>query len=244
MIYGKPCEGNRWYFALIADGPKLTCNDSQTVRENDPFKLNCIVEGHPKPNLTLYKEDEEVQLPDKLTRKDGGFYKIHASINQQTVESHINISVICKSLFFFFKQIPSQSISLLCLTFVTFPSNLFKLSSSDPPSQISELEDSVVKVGSDVWLKCSSKGNPQLEYLWEYYNSSNVAEKHEDGVTYLSITNATAENMGVYTCRAKNEIGNVSKTVKLSVEGRTSIQRTFTMLCRDTCVYTKYKVLT
>lgn len=213
------------------------------MRENDPFKLNCIVEGHPKPILTLYKDDEEVQLPEKLTRKDGGFYKIHASINQQTVESHINISVICKSLFFFFKQTPSQPISLLCLDVC----NLFILSSSDPPSQISELEDSVVKVGSDVWLKCSSKGNPQLEYLWEYYNSSNVAEKHEDGVTYLSITNATAENMGVYTCRAKNEIGNVSKTVKLSVEGRTRIQSTFTMLCIETyviCLYTKYKVLT
>lgn len=80
----------------------------------------------------------------------------------------------------------------------------------------------MVNVGSDVSLKCSSKGNPQPEYLWQYYNSSNVAEKHEDGVTYLSITNATAMNMGLYTCSAKNSVGHVWKTVKLKVEGRTS----------------------
>lgn len=113
------------------------------------------------------------------------------------------------------------------------------MSPSDPPSQISELEDSVVTVGSDVSLKCSSKGNPQPEYFWEYYNSSNVAEKHEDGVTYLSITNATAKNMGLYTCRVENNIGNVSKTVKLTVEGRPSFHNTFTMLCVEANPYIK-----
>lgn len=86
------------YFVLIADAPKLTCNESQTVMENIPFTLSCIVEGFPIATLTFYKEGEEVKLQDKLRRKDGGFYTIKASNSQQTVTSQINITVICKSL--------------------------------------------------------------------------------------------------------------------------------------------------
>lgn len=96
-------------------------------------------------------------------------------------------------------------------------------------------------VGSNFSLKCSSSGNPRPEYLWNYYQTSNVDEKREDGVTHLSITNATADNMGLYTCVARNNFGNVSKTVKVTVTGRTSFQNTFTMLCIE--ANTKYKVL-
>lgn len=217
---------------MIADGPKITCRDNQSVMENVPFILSCNVTGFPRPNLTFYKDGEEVELRDKLTRKDGGFYTVIASSRQQRVNSQIKITVICKSLYSS-KFLPNQSVCC-AQTFVIFLSDLFKLSSSDPPSQISELEESVVKLGSDVSLKCSTKGNPQPEYFWEYYNSSNVAENHEDGVTYLSITNATAKNMGLYTCRAMNPIGNVAKTVKLIVEGRTSVPNIFILLCIET----------
>lgn len=96
-------------------------------------------------------------------------------------------------------------------------------------------------VGSNFSLKCSSSGNPRPEYLWNYYQTSNVDEEREDGVTYLSITNATADNMGLYTCEARNNFGNVSKTVTVTVKGRTSFQNTFTMLCVE--ANTKYKVL-
>lgn len=77
-------------------------------------------------------------------------------------------------------------------------------------------------VGDNVSLKCSSSGNPRPEYSWDYDGASNVVEKREDGVTYLSITNATAENMGFYRCDAINNLGNVSKTVKVTVKGRIS----------------------
>lgn len=84
------------YFALTADGPKLSCSDSQTVMENVPFTLSCTVQGYPKPSLTFYKEGEEVDLRDKLTRKDEGLYNISASNGQETAISQINITVICK----------------------------------------------------------------------------------------------------------------------------------------------------
>uniref|UniRef100_A0A8C3AI26 Ig-like domain-containing protein n=1 Tax=Cyclopterus lumpus TaxID=8103 RepID=A0A8C3AI26_CYCLU len=87
------------------------------------------------------------------------------------------------------------------------------------PSQIVELEDSEVDVGSTVSLKCSSAGNPQPQYSWDYYQTTNVMVENEDGVSHLHIHNATAYNMGSYTCHASNDIGNVSKTAGVTVKG-------------------------
>ncbi|XP_031168179.1 hemicentin-2-like isoform X2 [Sander lucioperca] len=88
-----------------------------------------------------------------------------------------------------------------------------------PPSQIVELEDSEVDVGSTVWLKCFSVGNPRPKYFWNYYRTANVIEENEDGVSRLHIHNATVYNMGSYTCHAWNDRGNVSKTARVTVKG-------------------------
>lgn len=90
---------------------------------------------------------------------------------------------------------------------------------SDPPSQVAELEDLEVEVGSSGWLKCSSTGNPRPQYVWNYYQTDNVMEENDDGVSRLMINNATALNTGSYTCRAWNDRGNASKTVRVHVKG-------------------------
>ncbi|XP_069571703.1 hemicentin-2 [Brachyistius frenatus] len=88
-----------------------------------------------------------------------------------------------------------------------------------PPSPIVELDDTEVDVGSTVSLKCSSTGNPRPKYSWSYYKMANVVEKNEDGVSLLVIGNATAYNMGSYTCHAWNGRGSVSKMAKVTVTG-------------------------
>lgn len=94
---------------------------------------------------------------------------------------------------------------------------------ADPPSPIVELEDSEVEIGSATWLKCTSTGNPRPKYSWNYYQTDNVMEENDDGVSRLLIHNATAANIGFYTCHAWNDRGNVSKTAKVTVKGRVSI---------------------
>uniref|UniRef100_A0A3Q3G8M9 Ig-like domain-containing protein n=1 Tax=Labrus bergylta TaxID=56723 RepID=A0A3Q3G8M9_9LABR len=94
-----------------------------------------------------------------------------------------------------------------------------------PPSQIVELEDSEVSVGSTVWLKCSSTGNPRPKYSWDYYRTDNVEVDSEDGVSRLIIHNATAFNMGLFTCHTWNDMGNVSKTARVTVKGNQSISK-------------------
>ncbi|KAG7505129.1 intercellular adhesion molecule 1 [Solea senegalensis] len=87
------------------------------------------------------------------------------------------------------------------------------------PSQILELEDSEVEIGLNVSLKCSSMGNPRSNYTWIYFEVANVMEENVDGVSLLHIHNATASNMGDYICKAWNERGAVTKTVKVTVKG-------------------------
>ncbi|XP_076000468.1 hemicentin-1 [Genypterus blacodes] len=88
-----------------------------------------------------------------------------------------------------------------------------------PPTEIVELEDTEVEAGSPLGLKCSSTGNPRPKYRWSYYRTANMSEESEDGVSVLHIDSAKAENMGVYTCYAWNERGNVYKTVAVTVTG-------------------------
>ncbi|XP_049416447.1 hemicentin-1-like [Epinephelus fuscoguttatus] len=168
---------------LILYGPELMCPSSYTALEYTSHNLTCTVEGYPKPEITWSKDGEEVDLPEKLTRRDTGQYVITASNNQSSVNFTVDINVIY------------------------------------PPSEIVELEHSEVNVGSTVWLKCSSMGNPRPTYFWNYYRTANVIEENDDGVSRLLIHNATVYNMGLYTCHAWNDKGNVSKTVKVSVKG-------------------------
>ncbi|XP_042360313.1 hemicentin-2-like [Plectropomus leopardus] len=171
---------------LVLYGPELRCQNDYTVLEDTPYSLNCTVEGYPKPEIMWTKDGEEVELPEKLTRRDSGQYLITASSGSSSVSQTVNINVIY------------------------------------PPSQIFELEDSEVDIGSDVWLKCSSMGNPRPKYSWDYYQTANVIQEDEDGVSRLLIHSATIYNMGFYTCHAWNDKGNVSKTVRVTVKGVSS----------------------
>ncbi|XP_056256732.1 hemicentin-2 [Seriola aureovittata] len=167
---------------FVLYGPELKCPSPYTTLEYVHHNFTCIVEGYPKPEITWYRDGEEVELPEILTRRDAGKYLITASNSVSIVNFTADITV------------------------------------KYPPSQIVELEDAEVEVGSNVSLKCSSMSNPRPQYIWNYYRTDNVMEENEDGVSRLLIINATAYNSGSYTCRTLNEIGEVSKTARVTVK--------------------------
>ncbi|KAK2833282.1 hypothetical protein Q5P01_017171 [Channa striata] len=164
-------------------GPELRCKSTYTVLEHAPHDITCAAEGYPKPKTTWLKHNEEVEIPQNLTRRDAGQYVIRSSNRLSSVNFTVEIIVLY------------------------------------PPSQITELEDSEVQAGFDFQLKCSTTGNPQPKYFWNYDRAANVMEENKDGVSLLLIRNATAYNMGSYTCHAWNERGNVSKAVRVTVKG-------------------------
>ncbi|KAG5279268.1 hypothetical protein AALO_G00075920 [Alosa alosa] len=99
-------------------------------------------------------------------------------------------------------------------------SHLLEIKVLYPPSRITELEDREVDlVGSEVVLKCSSYGDPRPQYRWSYHRVKNVRVNNEDGVSLLHIHGATGENIGTYTCFAFNNLGEESKSVRVTVKG-------------------------
>lgn len=81
---------------LLPDDPELFCPSVYTVLEHTPHNLTCTVEGYPKPNIIWYKDGEEVELPENLTRRDAGQYLIVAESVMATVNATVDITVVCE----------------------------------------------------------------------------------------------------------------------------------------------------
>uniref|UniRef100_A0A3Q2Y715 Ig-like domain-containing protein n=1 Tax=Hippocampus comes TaxID=109280 RepID=A0A3Q2Y715_HIPCM len=103
----------------------------------------------------------------------------------------------------------------------------------NPPSQIEELEDIEVELGSEIYLQCATRANPRPEYSWSAPTFLDVTQVNEDGVSRLLIPNVASHHTGVYTCYASNERGSVTKQVTVSVKGEThTLPRSQVSFCR------------
>ncbi|XP_056156999.1 obscurin-like protein 1a [Lampris incognitus] len=82
----------------------------------------------------------------------------------------------------------------------------------------------VAQWGTDATLKCQIGGDPRPDVVWERKNVQILSEGRymlsEDGKAYLlTITGVTPEDVGQYTCKAKNSIGETYAAASLKVEG-------------------------
>ncbi|XP_047212655.1 hemicentin-1-like [Girardinichthys multiradiatus] len=73
-------------------GPERMCPDTYTAPEHTSHNLTCS-QGFPKPQEIWYKDDEEVKLPDILTRRDAGQYWVTVSNNLTTLNFTVDIVV-------------------------------------------------------------------------------------------------------------------------------------------------------
>lgn len=73
----------------------------------------------------------------------------------------------------------------------------------------------VVREGRNVTLDCSAEGNPEPIAEWTFQSQSKTIGMRE---TSLTISKVTSDNVGKYTCTARNDLGNITRTVSLTVE--------------------------
>ncbi|MEQ2275442.1 hypothetical protein XENORESO_003412 [Xenotaenia resolanae] len=73
-------------------GPEWMCPDTYTAPEHTSHNLTCS-QGFPEPQEIWYKDEEEVKLPDILTRRDAGQYWVTVSNNLTTVNFTVDIVV-------------------------------------------------------------------------------------------------------------------------------------------------------
>lgn len=111
---------------LLPDKPELKCPSNYTALEDAPHNLSCTVEGFPKPEVMWFKDEDDVALPESLTRSDTGQYVITASNNLSSINVTVEIYVVCKlfwwkSSIFTFRLSVFLYYDLYCFTVVCRP---------------------------------------------------------------------------------------------------------------------------
>ena len=78
----------------------------------------------------------------------------------------------------------------------------------------------VVNETSTASFQCKAEGNPEPKVTWLKQNSSLLADKRvvlsRGG---LMITDVTSQDEGMYTCVARNILGEMTSSAQLSVQG-------------------------
>ncbi|XP_023200936.1 triple functional domain protein isoform X6 [Xiphophorus maculatus] len=93
-----------------------------------------------------------------------------------------------------------------------------------PPDFLVPLSDVTCDNGESVTLRCKVCGRPRATVTWRGPNESNLTNNGHVTIAYndageatLRIIGATAEDDGVYTCVATNELGSVTSSASLRV---------------------------
>lgn len=89
------------FFFFFADGPELDCPSTYTAPEFSVNNMSCTVAGFPTPVVTWYKEYDDVELPEILTRRDSGQYTIHAVNNVSSVNVTVELIVNCRYIYLY-----------------------------------------------------------------------------------------------------------------------------------------------
>ncbi|XP_035253442.1 hemicentin-1-like isoform X2 [Anguilla anguilla] len=78
----------------VGYGPIFNCSHKYEVTANERHALRCRAEGFPLPEVTWFKEDEEVELPAQMTRENEGQYILTARNAFGTANHSMEIDVL------------------------------------------------------------------------------------------------------------------------------------------------------
>ncbi|XP_051573256.1 intercellular adhesion molecule 5 isoform X2 [Myxocyprinus asiaticus] len=79
--------------------PELNCSENYQIKEKTLFKLPCLVDGSPTPDVFLYKDDKAIQLPYYPTCNDSGWHNLIASNKHGTAHHNFIIDILYAPMF-------------------------------------------------------------------------------------------------------------------------------------------------
>ncbi|KAI7807735.1 leucine-rich repeats and immunoglobulin-like domains protein 2 [Triplophysa rosa] len=110
-------------------------------------------------------------------------------------------------------------------------STLAKLTVNELPTFLKTPMDLTIRTGTVARLECAAEGHPTPQIAWQKDGGINFPAARErrmhvmpDDDTFF-IANVKSEDMGVYSCTAKNEAGSLSANATLTVLETPSFQR-------------------
>ena len=94
--------------------------------------------------------------------------------------------------------------------------------------------------GDTLELNCSANGSPELQYSWSRNTSSGHNMFPTDTTSdsnYITISNVTVDDKGVYTCTVSNEGGNSSYNIFITITGKNWLQSfQYILYAYDVCI--------
>ena len=88
------------------------------------------------------------------------------------------------------------------------------------PSIVAPPKSMVVNESATAWFQCEAKGNPEPKVTWLKQKSSLPADKRfVTSRAGLMITDVTSQDGGMYTCVARNILGEMTSSATLTVQG-------------------------
>ncbi|GIY62051.1 down syndrome cell adhesion molecule-like protein Dscam2 [Caerostris darwini] len=99
----------------------------------------------------------------------------------------------------------------------------------DPPEFREVFSDRLLRPGAKTSLRCLVTGNPLPQVSWRLYSRPVVeglgvrigdfVDSQGLLMSFINISAVTSEHGGIYSCHARNEIGAISHSARLSVYG-------------------------
>lgn len=86
---------NTKFFLTKIDPPQLNCRERYEVKEKTDWQP-CLADGLPKPDISLYKNGKNIQLPFYPKWSDSGLYHLTASNKHGNVNSYFTLNILCK----------------------------------------------------------------------------------------------------------------------------------------------------
>uniref|UniRef100_A0A3P8Y9C5 receptor protein-tyrosine kinase n=1 Tax=Esox lucius TaxID=8010 RepID=A0A3P8Y9C5_ESOLU len=167
--------------------------------------LPCVTLGNPKPEISWIKDDNLIQVSDRISILDYGALKIH-NIKKEDAGQY---RCVAKNSFgiAFSKPVTIE---------VQAPARILRVP-----------KDKKVAFGSEVSLECNATGNPIPTITW-LENGNTVSESSVDetiiGEVILSVLHITVTKPARYTCLASNRHSAGANSVKSSagvtIQGR------------------------
>lgn len=193
---------------------------------SDAIYLHCPTSGNPPPDVTWIKDGEVIGLPSlryvffsnngtlkilSAERADSGGYSCRAENVRGAAEKKLTVTVYGNFSL-------SNSIS---------PFQSHNIRSFAVPATISSgPADTKARVGDNVVFQCAVTGTPVPRILWlvdPSLRTSSRIEQRTDGS--LVLRDVRPSDAGIFTCLARNDVGEVTDSAKLTVLGKTGIQK-------------------
>ncbi|XP_078043651.1 palladin-like [Augochlora pura] len=183
------------------------------VQVSYPVRLTCQVTGHPAPEVTWYKNDEEIRPDERhvFWNDDSNFYTLE--IVHSTLEDSGCYMVTARNV--------NGSVSCRCILVVDKGIRAYIA-----PEFLCDLDTAyTVKSGEDLRFTAQVEAYPSVGVVWHRDgirlrpSRRAVMTLNHDGTVELSLGKVTERDAGVYICTATNEVGRAETSAKVSVIG-------------------------